>query len=235
MIKRIVALFTLTFLVLSPILPIVYSIGETQYNKEISYYEERIEVLTEQNIEMCEEIKLLQDELESCYNMMDENRVNYDSNLVTLQDSVSDLQKHNFELISSLEEEGIHTTYYKFTESEFDLLCRCAQAEAGYHNFKSQIYVANVIMNRVYSPKFPNTIHDVIYQHSGEFYQFSVVKNGMVDVEATEDTINNIKDAIIFNRFDLPLHVLYFHATGVKSSYNTYIECEGTTFFIKEE
>ena len=35
----------------------------------------------------------------------------------------------------------------------------------------------------------------------------------------------------LFNKFDLPLHVLYFHATGVKSSYNTYIECEGTTFF----
>lgn len=229
-IKRIIALSIFTFLVLSPIITTIESIGENQHHKEISYYEEQIEALTKQNLEMCEEIALLQDELDLYYNMVDENRINYDTNLEMVQESVSDLQMHNSELLSSLEE-GIHTTYYKFTEEEFDLLCRCTQAEAGYNNFKSQIYVANVIMNRVYSPKFPNTIHDVIYQQSGEFYQFSVVKNGMVDVEATEDTINNLKDAILFNKFDLPLHVLYFHATGVKSSYNTYIECEGTTFF----
>lgn len=125
---------------------------------------------------------------------------------------------------------GIHTELYDLSEEEFDLLCRCAQSEAGYKNFQSQIYVVNVIMNRVNSEHFPNSVTEVINEHRGDLYQFSVVKNGMIETEAVEETINNVREALIQNKLDLPSEIIYFHATGTRPNCTPYIECEGTTF-----
>lgn len=53
-------------------------------------------------------------------------------------------------------------------------LSQLVQAEAGNQNEMGMRLVADVVLNRVDSPDFPNTIHDVIYQDG----QFSVVSNG---------------------------------------------------------
>lgn len=78
-------------------------------------------------------------------------------------------------------------TYYKKTSEgleiskyEYELLARVAQSEAGDECMDSQIGVINVVLNRVASSQFPNTIHGVIYQK----YQFSVVANGSIDKPA---------------------------------------------------
>lgn len=45
-----------------------------------------------------------------------------------------------------------------------DLLARIIYHESGNQPFKGQLAVGNVILNRVASPRFPNSIHDVIYE-----------------------------------------------------------------------
>ena len=59
-----------------------------------------------------------------------------------------------------------------------ELLARLINGEARGEPYEGQVAVGAVILNRVKSPKFPNTIAGVIYQDS----QFSCVKDGQFDV-----------------------------------------------------
>ncbi|MCD8225201.1 MAG: cell wall hydrolase [Clostridiales bacterium] len=60
---------------------------------------------------------------------------------------------------------------------DYEVLQRIVEAEAGICDEKGKILVANVILNRVRSEKFPDTIAEVIYQNR----QFSPVANGSID------------------------------------------------------
>lgn len=62
--------------------------------------------------------------------------------------------------------------------SDLDLLAALVWAEAGDQPIpKGLCYVCDVVLNRVDSPAWPNTIADVIYQPG----QFSVVNNGALN------------------------------------------------------
>lgn len=54
------------------------------------------------------------------------------------------------------------------------ILERIVEAEAGDQNLKGRILVANVILNRVKSKQFPNTVKGVVFAHR----QFSPISNG---------------------------------------------------------
>lgn len=68
---------------------------------------------------------------------------------------------------------------YKFTASEINLLQRLVEAEAGGESIEGRIAVANVVLNRIKSTDYPNTLTDVIYQHN----QFEVVNLGTIDTK----------------------------------------------------
>lgn len=59
-------------------------------------------------------------------------------------------------------------------EEEQRILERIVEAEAGGQDLKGRILVANVILNRVKSNKFPNTVKGVVFAHR----QFSPIQNG---------------------------------------------------------
>ena len=61
-----------------------------------------------------------------------------------------------------------------YTEDELKLLACLVHSEAGNQSYEGKLAVANVVLNRVKSSKYPNTIEKVIYQ-SG---QFTVATNG---------------------------------------------------------
>lgn len=65
----------------------------------------------------------------------------------------------------------------KGTEAE-TILERIVEAEAGGEDRKGRILVANVVLNRVMDEEFPDSIRGVVFQHSGNRYQFSPVSNG---------------------------------------------------------
>lgn len=78
------------------------------------------------------------------------------------------------------------TIYDCFTEEELDLLFHVVQAEIGdEYSFESKVNVANVIFNRFYHERFPNTLSDILVCD-----QFSPIADGRYrEVEVTEDTI----------------------------------------------
>lgn len=63
------------------------------------------------------------------------------------------------------------------TEEDKEVLLRIVEAEATCEDIKGRILVANVILNRVLSKKFPDSITEVVFQNDGETYQFSPIKN----------------------------------------------------------
>lgn len=66
-----------------------------------------------------------------------------------------------------------------------DILARVINAEARGEPYKGQVAVGAVIMNRVKSAEFPNTISGVIYQAN----QFSCVTNGQINISISTDSI----------------------------------------------
>jgi N-acetylmuramoyl-L-alanine amidase len=65
--------------------------------------------------------------------------------------------------------------FHRATKEEQNMLQRIVEAEASGEDMKGKILVANVILNRVASGKFPNSIEKVIFQKAGGDYQFSPV------------------------------------------------------------
>ena len=77
---------------------------------------------------------------------------------------------------------SISTTKPVTGDDMVELLARLINGEARGEPYIGQVAVGAVILNRVKSPKFPNTIAGVIYQNN----QFSSVKDGQFDVAIEE-------------------------------------------------
>ncbi len=79
------------------------------------------------------------------------------------------------------------------SQDDYQVLLRIVQAEAGVCDDKGKILVTNVILNRVKSGKFPDTVRGVVYSPS----QFSPVSNGRINtVKVTDDTIQCVDRAL---------------------------------------
>lgn len=63
---------------------------------------------------------------------------------------------------------------------EMELLAQLVEAEAGNQDFEGKCLVVDVVLNRVESDDFPNTIEEVIFDPG----QFSVITNGAFDKAA---------------------------------------------------
>lgn len=79
-----------------------------------------------------------------------------------------------------------------YSESEIDLLARLVRAEAGGESYAGKVAVAAVVLNRVQSSQFPNSISGVVYQ-SG---QFSPVSNGMINKSADSESKRAALEAV---------------------------------------
>jgi LysM repeat protein len=97
------------------------------------------------------------------------------------------------------------------------LLARLITAEAGGEPYEGMVAVGAVVLNRVASSDFPNSIQDVIYQYGDGTYQFEPVQNGRINLPASSDCINAAMDAL--NGWDPTNGALYFFANYVKSSW----------------
>ena len=61
-----------------------------------------------------------------------------------------------------------------YTKADLRLMAAIINCEAGAESYQGKIAVGIVVMNRVHSRQFPNTVRKVIYQK----HQFSPVRNG---------------------------------------------------------
>lgn len=67
---------------------------------------------------------------------------------------------------------------YDLSQEDYEALLRIVQAEAGSEDEKGKMLVAGVVLNRVESNRFPDTVKEVVLQHVDGVYQFSPVANG---------------------------------------------------------
>ncbi len=75
------------------------------------------------------------------------------------------------------------------TQNEVDLLARLIEAEASGESYQAKLGVGAVVVNRVQSPDWPSNISAVINQVINGYYQFTPVKNGMINQPASSDSI----------------------------------------------
>jgi len=83
-----------------------------------------------------------------------------------------------------------------YTASDVDLLARLITAEAQGEPYKAKVAVGAVVVNRVKSSTFPNTISSVIYQTINGYYQFTPVLNGWINKPADSDSIKAAYEAL---------------------------------------
>lgn len=83
------------------------------------------------------------------------------------------------------------------SDQDYEALCRIVQAEAGGEDEKGKILVAEVILNRVLSGKFADTVYDVIFECTGGSPQFSPTVDGRYfSVTVTSETIEAVEQAL---------------------------------------
>ena len=128
---------------------------------------------------------------------------------------------------------------YNITEDEFEEFVRVVEAEVtgdnpfgvGYEEaFKSKLRVAQVILNRVESPRFPNTVHDVIFQKNA----FTPLVDGRYySVEISDITIEACKIALRSATPDMTEQCLFFSSGTTECKYGSYVFTDfvGHSFF----
>lgn len=93
------------------------------------------------------------------------------------------------------------------SDNMVELLARLINAEARGESYSGQVAVGAVIMNRVKSPLFPNTIAGVIYSPG----QFSSVTDGQINLPIEEDSSVYMAAQDAINGVDPTSGALYFY------------------------
>jgi N-acetylmuramoyl-L-alanine amidase len=96
--------------------------------------------------------------------------------------------------VSTVPEKG--TSSKEYNSDDIYWLSRVIQAEASGESYKGKVAVGNVILNRVKSKDFPNTVYGVIFEYFGNIPQFETVHNGSIYNTPSEDSINAAKEAL---------------------------------------
>ncbi len=108
---------------------------------------------------------------------------------------------------------------YEVSEEDYDALLRLVEAEASGEDIKGKLLVANVVLNRVKSGAFPDTIKEVIYQRQNGRAQFSPVATGKIDrVAVSEETVEAVERALCGE--DESAGALYFVAPAYADAGN---------------
>lgn len=101
--------------------------------------------------------------------------------------------KDELEMVTDKVDSLRRTSPITLSDEEKNLLYRLVYAESGNQSYETQMYVCSVVLNRLRSDSFPDTIKEVIYQP----YQFEVVSNGDIETKIpSEMTIRAVDDVL---------------------------------------
>lgn len=100
---------------------------------------------------------------------------------------------------------------YELSEEDYDALLRIVEAEASGEDIRGRMLVANVVLNRVESGRFPDTVKEVVYQREGGRAQFSPVATGKIDRVTVSETTKEAVDLALQGE-DESKGALYFMA-----------------------
>lgn len=176
---------------------------------------------------------------------------NYDNEIIgaldrevyTLEDEINALN----EKIAGLEEEkdillgriaaitdDLHTgidnakkfnTGVVYADAEVNLLARLVECEAGGEPIEGKIAVANVVLNRVRSDKYPDNIMSVIYQKN----QFQPVTTGKIDRVTPSDETRAAVERALNGEKAVNDDIVIFWATWLDPSHEIWAHCDVVT------
>lgn len=106
---------------------------------------------------------------------------------------------------------------YPLDMSELEVLLKIVEAEAGCEDEDGKLLVANVILNRLNSDKFPDSVSEIVFQQENGITQFSPVSDGSYDrVQISEETVRAVGRAL--DGEDISEGALYFAARDYADS-----------------
>ncbi|ARK30019.1 cell wall hydrolase [Halalkalibacter krulwichiae] len=117
------------------------------------------------------------------------------------------------------------TSEINLSEKEVDLLARIVRAEAQTEPFEGKVAVADVVLNRIESSKFPDTVKEVIYEPK----QFEPVANGQVNKPADAESIKAVEAALSDMR-NITEESLFFYNPDIAT--NRWLDTRETTVVI---
>jgi spore germination cell wall hydrolase CwlJ-like protein len=104
--------------------------------------------------------------------------------------------------------------------SELFWLARVIEAEAGGEPMCAKIAVGDVVMNRVHSADYPNTVKGVLFQVDHGHYEFTCVMNGRIyRVTPSSDSIRAAED-VLDKHINLVPAALVFYNPAETSAHN---------------
>jgi len=110
---------------------------------------------------------------------------------------------------------------YIITSSDIEILSRIVEAECSDESYNGKTAVANVVLNRVKSRGFPNTVEGVVFQESNGVWQFSPLYDGRYwKVEVVEETIMAVNEVIYDNTNNVGGSLFFMARRYVSSSSN---------------
>lgn len=107
---------------------------------------------------------------------------------------------------------GSFSSSSSISSSDLNLLARCVYAEARGESYVGQVAIAAVVLNRVESPSFPNTIAGVIYQP----YAFTAVNDGQINLTPNSTAYKAAQDAL--NGWDPTYGAIYYYNPATATS-----------------
>lgn len=151
------------------------------------------------------------------------------SDIVPTQDNTEDSKRtaSKLEIINNMYCENKDVSVP--IQSDIDLLASIIRAEAGNQSLAGKRAVADVVLNRVDSDQFPDTIKEVIYQEG----QFNCVTDGnfATAIYTKDETDYEAARIELSNRTDT--EILYFQ-TNSYSAYGTPAYVIGDHYFAKQ-
>lgn len=84
------------------------------------------------------------------------------------------------------------------TVEDRELLAKLVHAEAKGEPYAGKVAVATVVLNRMDSTEFPNSIKEVIYQVANGHYAFSPVQNGEINQAPSQEARDAVQEALAF-------------------------------------
>ena len=102
-----------------------------------------------------------------------------------------------------------NVSQFMISDEEKDLLARLVEAEAKGESYEGKVAIATVVLNRVDSSEFPDTVTDVVYEVVGSAYAFSPVQNGEINKPASEEAKKAVNEA--FTKNDRLNNAIYFY------------------------
>lgn len=125
-----------------------------------------------------------------------------------VESDLPDTYEEYVEYFADAEEEAVigEIEIVTYTEEELELLARVIFAEAGsdWCSDKMQRYTGSVVLNRMASPLFPNTMREVVYQRG----QYSCASSGSINKTPNERAYNCAR-FLLENGSVLPSNVVF--------------------------